>query len=126
MRRKPQAIYDHALDGSPIVRVELSNRPGQFAVFDAADWESWLTAERSPVIFMSGNGRGREYVCYAAPGTRGLLAPVARVLLGLQNGRLIRFADGVTTNLRRTNLLTIAGKSGGRKLGVPQPRKKAA
>lgn len=115
MRPLPKIIHTTARDGAPVAKIALTNRPGRFVTMDLEDWTEWLAEGRTVRLYATGNGTGREYPAFADPSYRGGNATVARALLGLGKGRVVRFADGDTTNLRRNNLATVAGKTGGRK-----------
>jgi hypothetical protein len=106
-------------DGTPVVHIETSNRPGRFVTMDQADWSAWLAAGRPPSIFLFGNGSGREYVGYSDATRPGWNAPAARAIVGAPPGRVVRSWDGDPLNLRRRNLYTLAGKAGPRR-SVPK------
>jgi hypothetical protein len=100
-------------DHSPAVRVSLSNRPGVFAILDHADWTAWIEAGRSTVLFANGNGQGREYVFHYDPSHPGTGSPVARTLTNAGPRRVMKYRNGDRTDLRRSNLYNVAGKTGG-------------
>ena len=94
-----------------VTKVELSNRPGVFATFDAADWTAWLASGRSTVLFAAGNGHGLEYVLYYDPAHPHAGARVARTLVNPGPRKVIKYANGDRTDLRRANLFVTAGKT---------------
>jgi len=110
-----------------VIDIELTNRPGIYAVMDLADFRDWQTAGRSTSFFAYSNGQGREYVGYPDPSRSGSYSSVARTLLGPGHKKTARHRDSNWLNLRRANLYAGPSKGSGRPAGVPQgPRKTAA
>ena len=101
-----------ARDGASVVDLELSNRPGVFAVMDLSDAEAWIAGGLSTAFSTYGNGSGKSYVRYYDARRRAYL-PVARVLLPAAT-RAVRYRDGDTLDLRRRNLWAPVDKGAGR------------
>lgn len=95
------------------VRVELTNRPGQFALIDRADFEQWTAEGRSTRWLLNGAG-GYEYVRVHDPEWAGGLVSVARLLLRAKDGRIVKYANGDRLDLRRSNLWMTDGYAPGR------------
>lgn len=108
-----------APDGSRVTLVEISNRRGAFARFDADDWDE-LFAERRPSLMLHG-AKNTFYVRTACPGVVGGVDTVARLLTGAGRGEVVKHADGDRLNLRRANLRLCRDTRAGLPRAAPPP-----
>lgn len=99
--------------GRPIVRQELSNRPGVFAVVDEADYQRLTERGVSTTWYLNSNGRGHHYVRCYLPDVAGGLGLVARLILEPGTGRKVTYANGDRLDLRRCNIRVEEGYAPG-------------
>jgi hypothetical protein len=114
---QPPLIVPAERHGRPIVAVELTNHRGFFAAMDPADFAAWRAAGRSLAFFLrsnsvSPNGYSRSYVSFYDGSAPGQVATVSRAILNPGEKWRVRHLSGDTTDLRRVNLTTAAGKPG--------------
>ncbi len=127
MKKQPRLSLRAAAGGARVIDIELTNRPGIYAVMDLADFRDWQAAGRSTSFYAFSNGQGREYVGFPDLSRPGHHATVARALLSPGGKKAVRYRNDDPLNLRRANLYAAVGKGSGRKAGVPQgPRSSAA
>lgn len=89
-------------DGRPVIGVQLTNRESRAWLY-AADYHRVLEANGNGPWFANRNADGREYVRAHDPKADRLVM-VSRLIMDTPTGSRVRFRDGCTTNLRRTNL----------------------
>lgn len=92
--------------GREIVRVPLAKNMGT-AVLDAPDFERLMALGLSPHWYL--NGTNKHGYVRAGLNTRGNGVGVARVILGLGAGRIVKYRDGDSKNLMRSNLVVAKG-----------------
>lgn len=102
--RTPVRTLDQT--GRGIVRVPLAKNMGT-AVLDAADFDRLMALGLSPHWYLNGTTTHR-YVRVGLD-TRGNSVGVARLIVGLGSGRIVRYRDGDPTNLRQANLVIAKG-----------------
>lgn len=105
---EPRALHT-TLEGSPVVRVEMSNAPGVFAVVDRDDYDALAAAGFPTRWFINSTGNGYWYVRFSPGRFAGKLETVARTILGPRRGRVVKYRDGDRLNLRRSNLYYAQG-----------------
>lgn len=106
--------------GRPIVRQELSNRPGVFAVVDEADYQRLTERGISTTWILNSNGQGQHYVRCYLPSVAGALGQVARIILEPGNGRRVRYANSDRLDLRRCNIRVEDGYAPGQTATVDE------
>jgi hypothetical protein len=109
MTRTTTALRASDVDGAAVVRVQMSNAPGTFATFDAADYDRLRKLYPGPWR-LNDNGRGTVYVRAGTPGFPGRNVNLARQTLDPGLRRIVRYRDGDRLNLRRSNLYLEPGK----------------
>lgn len=104
--RHPKPFFDRSR-GIPCLSVPLNRNRTMFAKVDAADW---IEMQEMGVngLWQIANVGGSHLAVYIKMPMRefaqaGALT-VARIILGLGRGEQVKFADGDTLNLRRSNL----------------------
>lgn len=102
--RTPVRTIDQS--GREIIRVPLAKAIGM-AVLDAADFDQLMALGLSPHWYL--NGTTTHGYVRAGLNTRGKGVGVARVILGVGSGRIVKYRDGDPTNLIRSNLVVAKG-----------------
>jgi len=110
---QPLILFTTAFDQSPIVRIELGNRAGQFATFDRRDFDTPRDNGFPLSIFLNSAGPGRDYVRFSTRRFLGNLETPARLLKGAGPGEVVRYRDGDSTNLRQCNRYVAKGYAPG-------------
>jgi hypothetical protein len=112
---EPRILRTSDTDGRAIVRVEMANQRGFFAVMDAADFDDWIKAGRSPRMITNKNGpmTGTYRVVVYDRSVAGGLAGVARAILGLGKGQVVQYLNSDRLDLRRCNLAIRRGRATG-------------
>lgn len=102
-------------DGSEVVRVEIANQRGVFAVMDATDYDDWIAAGRDTRFILNRNGpmTGTYRVVFYDLSVAGGIAGVARQIVSPGRGKVIRYRDDDRLNLRRSNLDVQGGRARG-------------
>ncbi|MBI1686451.1 hypothetical protein [Caulobacter hibisci] len=102
-------------DLNTTTRIELSNRPGQFAVLCEAG-AAFLAANDIRSLFICLDGARRYgYVSHYSPNRKGQMDTLARGLLGAGKGEQVRYRDGNVLNLRLNNLKIVRTYSANRR-----------
>ena len=112
--REPRRITDP--DGNRLVHVPLTG--GAVAVLDEADFDRVMTLGISKGWFFNKDGKGHAYVKASLPGPGGNLVMVARLIMDVPHGQVVRPADRNPLNLRRGNLAFRVGFSKHREVAV--------
>lgn len=113
MKHAPKIVHALDVDGTPIVKVEMSNRPGWFALVDLIDFEDLLLGGVTLPWFVNSNGRGLEYVRYGRTDVAGKLASVAPRIMRPAKGFIVSYRNGDRLDLRRRNLEVTRGNARG-------------
>jgi hypothetical protein len=113
-----------------VVRVELRNRPGVFAVVDEADFDRLITEGIRPIWVLNEACPGFFYVrCYQLD-VAGGLGLVARHVMQAGVGEQVKYRSTDRLDLRRRNLMVVPGRAKGqtplRDEFSPPPRRAAA
>lgn len=88
-----------------VVTVPLSNAAGDFALFDAADWQAWLAAGNRTTLYLNRPGTGPlSYVAYSDPNAAGWFSYAARWIMKPAKGQVVRYRSRNRCDLRRSNL----------------------
>lgn len=103
MTRPLPALRAFDVDGAAVVHVQMSNAPGTFATFDAADYDR-LRKLYPGLWRLNDNGKGAIYVRAIAPGSGHRNVNLAREALQPGQRQVVRYRDGNRLNLRRSNL----------------------
>lgn len=112
---EPRILRTSDPDGRAVVRVEMANQRGLFAVMDAADFDDWIKAGRSPRMITNNNGpmTGTYRVVFYDRSVAGGLAGVAREILRLGKGQVVAYLNSDRLDLRRCNLAIRRGRAKG-------------
>jgi len=104
MRHQPR--IQHLADdlGRSIVRVEIVNLRGVYAIVDQDDFERLAADGHSMRWFLNENGAGAHYVRCLAPDFIGRVETVARLVMQAESGVGVRYASGDRLDLRKSNL----------------------
>jgi hypothetical protein len=102
-------IRERDSSGRAIVRVPLGPDCGRHATLFAADYERLLAAGVRQPWFIVRNGTGGEHVRAYCRGASGDQITVARALLGLTRGRIVRYSSPDHLDLRPWNLSVAKG-----------------
>jgi hypothetical protein len=113
MTHAPKIIHAVDVDGTPIVKVEMSNRPGWFALVDLIDFEDLLLGGVTLPWFVNENGGGLEYVRFTRKDVAGRLASVAPRIMRPAKGWIVSYRNGNRLDLRRRNLEVTRGNAKG-------------
>lgn len=113
MTQAPKITHAVDVDGTPIVKVEMSNRPGWFALVDLIDFEDLLLGGVTLPWFVNRNGSGLEYVRFTRNGVAGRLASVAPHIMRPGKGQIVTYRNGNRLDLRRRNLEIARGNAKG-------------
>ena len=91
-------------DLNKTTRIQLSNRPGQFAILCEAG-AAFIAANDVCSLFICMDGaRLYGYVCHYSRSRAGQMDTLARGLTGAGKGDVVRYRDGDPLNLRLSNL----------------------
>jgi hypothetical protein len=107
VKAKREIIHTTDHNGRSIVMVPLANTD-RYATVEAAEYASLREQKLSENWLFNSNGLRRKYVRCRGRGRKNCIS-VARVLCGAAAGQMVRYLDGDSTNLRRTNLTLCAG-----------------
>lgn len=113
MTQAPKITHAVDVDGTPIVKVEMSNRPGWFALVNLIDFEDLLLGGVTLPWFVNRNGSGLEYVRFTRNGVAGRLASVAPRIMRPGKGWIVTYRNGDRLDLRRRNLEVTRGNAKG-------------
>jgi hypothetical protein len=113
MTQAPKITHAVDVDGTPIVKVEMSNRPGWFALVNLIDFEDLLLGGVTLPWFVNRNGSGLEYVRYGRRDVAGKLASVAPRIMRPGKGFVVSYRNGDRLDLRRRNLEVTRGNAKG-------------
>lgn len=113
MMHAPKIIHSTDIDGTPIVQVEMTNRPGWFAIVDRIDFEDLLLRGVSRRWFVNCNGRGQEYVRFGRSDVPGKLGSIAPLIMRPGQGLIVTYRNGNRLDLRRRNLVLASGNANG-------------
>ena len=102
-------------DGCPVVRVELTNFRGVFAIVEAADFDRLVELGTSTHWLLNRNSANATYVKTYKPAVAGSMAQVAREIVGAGRGGVVRYANGDRLDLRRRNLVVADGYAPGQR-----------
>lgn len=107
-------IYSQDRDGRNIVLVPLASHPTPAKLLKE-DFERLIDAGLGLAWVFNSNGRGgQHYVKASAPGVRGNLLTISRLIVGAGAGRRVQYRDGNRLNLRSDNLFISEGYAKGR------------
>lgn len=98
--------------GTPIVLVPLASHPIPAQV-DAEDFDRLIAQGVSLFWTLNWSGTGYPYVRCSNPRVAGHLTTVARLILNVGPGRVVKYRDGNRLNLRRSNLWVANGPAKG-------------
>ena len=101
------------LETPSLVRVEMTNRPGVFAIVDRDDFTTWTDQGHSTRWFFNGTGQ-HKYVRTYDPECAGGTVSVVRLMFQPAQGRIVRYRNGNRLDLRRENIIVTGGYSTGR------------
>jgi hypothetical protein len=113
MTHAPKITHAVDVDGTPIVKVEMSNRPGWVAVVDLIDFEDLLLGGATLPWFVNRNSSGLEYVRFTFSCVAGRLASVAPRIMRPGKGKVVTYRNGNRLDLRRRNLEVTRGNAKG-------------
>ena len=105
--RQPRRLVD--TNGDHVAHVPLKG--GAIAILDAADLDHVVALGVTTQWVLNGDGKGFFYVRTKLPGSQNNVVAVARLILDVPDGMVVRYVDGNTLNLRRSNLFLDAGFS---------------
>ena len=118
-RRRPSIIHvvePNSFDPSTEISEALARVPlqtGQYALASVADYNALMLAGVSDQWFLHSNGQRHSYVRTTMVGHGDTLFMVARLIVGGEYGTRVRYQDGNSLNLRRSNLIVRDGFSKG-------------
>lgn len=93
------------------VAIPLGNAPGEFALFDPADWAAWQAAGMPERLFLNRATPQHSYVAYVDKTAPGELAYVARWIMQPGRDQCVRFNTRNRLDLRRSNLRLMKRKA---------------
>ena len=101
----PSVAYATDSEGRSIVRVPMSNQPGQFATVEREDFEYLESIGVRLPWYLNANCKGGlSYVRTLVSGIAGNNLNVARLLLRADKNHVVTYRDGNRLNLTRGNL----------------------
>lgn len=113
MMHAPKIIHSIDIDGTPIVQVEMTNRPGWFAIVDRIDFEDLILRGVPLRWFVNRSGAGNEYVRFGRSDVAGKLGSIAPLIMRPGKGRIVTYRNGNRLDLRRRNLQVASGNAKG-------------
>lgn len=109
----PRILFTTGPEGAPVVKVELTNRPGLFATLDREDFDNLISWGFPRRWFLNPSGTGHAYVRFAPGRFKGSNETVARTLMQPGKGVIVTYRNGDRLDLRRANLLLRHGRAAG-------------
>ena len=109
---RPIARYKDGLAGTDTVLVPLDDDGRRFAKVDAKDYHTMIEGGLTTKWNANSNGKwGKLYVRCSVTGVHGRKVSVARVILGLSKGQVVKYKNDDTLDLTRQNLIIGNGRA---------------
>lgn len=104
-----QHIWTTDERGRDIVRVPVDETGLRHALVDADDFDRLQSTGLTGVFFVVNNGKGQLYVRTGCTDVSGGQVTVARAILGLGRGEVVRYRAGDRLDLRRCSIQSERG-----------------